>query len=99
MVYIIDVIPEICKICQTFHVRKLELFGSALQTNSKENNDIDFLIEFKEEAKQELFNNYFDIKFQLEKLLHKDVDVVMKSSLKNPYFIRGIGNTKTIYED
>lgn len=85
-------------ICVTQKVKKLELFGSAITQKHKTDSDIDFLVEFDEAAKPNLFNNYFELKFRLEKLLQRNVDVIMKSAIKNPFFKKGIKNTRLVYE-
>ena len=42
---------EIAAICQRHGVRKLSLFGSALQQTLRQDSDFDFLVEFNPDAK------------------------------------------------
>jgi uncharacterized protein len=63
---------------KSFGVKKLGLFGSYLSGEQKRNSDIDLLVEFNNLN----FNNYMELKFYLENLFNKKVDLVMKSALK-----------------
>ena len=58
-------------------VKKIGLFGSAAR-GSKKFNDLDFIVTFDKPT----FDNYMDLKFFLEKLFNKKVDLVTEKSLK-----------------
>ncbi len=64
---------------QNFGVRYLGLFGSVACDRATANSDLDFLVEFEETT---TFDSYMDLKFFLEDLFNKPVDLVTKSSLK-----------------
>lgn len=81
-------------------IEKAYIFGSAATDNFKENSDIDFLIKFNDGLdplkKGELWWNLHD---SLRNFLNREIDIVTESSLKNPYFIEELENTKQlIYE-
>jgi len=59
-------------------VRKLGLFGSAARDESTPESDLDFVVEF--EAKS--FDAYMDLKFFLEDLFHRKVDLVLIDAIK-----------------
>ena len=61
-----------------FEVKKLGLFGSYRSGKQHTKSDIDFLVKFKKPS----FDNYMDLKFYLEKLFRKKVDLVMEGSIK-----------------
>jgi len=61
-------------------VRSLALFGSVARDEATETSDLDFLVEFEGKA---TFDRYMDLKFFLEDLFHKPVDLVTKRSLKS----------------
>ena len=65
---------------KAYGVKKLGLFGSFVHLRSKAKSDIDILVEFKEDSKT--FDNYMGLKFFLEKLFHRKVDLVIKDALK-----------------
>ena len=59
-------------------VKKIGLFGSFLKKTAHKRSDMDFLVDFREPT----FDNYMDLKFLLEKIFHKKVDLVTEASLK-----------------
>jgi uncharacterized protein len=63
----------------SFGVHSLALFGSVARDEATENSDLDFLVEFEGMA---TFDRYMDLKFFLEDLFNKPVDLVTKRSLK-----------------
>ena len=63
----------------SFGVRSLALFGSVARDEATETSDLDFLVEFEGAA---TFDRYMDLKFFLEDLFGKPVDLVTKRSLK-----------------
>lgn len=65
------------EICQ-HGIKRIGLFGSFLKKNQHKKSDIDFLVTFN----QPTFDNYMGLKFLLEKLFHKKVDLVVEENLK-----------------
>ena len=63
----------------SFGVHSLALFGSVARDEATETSDLDFLVEFEGTA---TFDRYMDLKFYLEDLFGKPVDLVTKRSLK-----------------
>lgn len=39
-------------------------------------------------------DNYFDLKFSLEKILERPIDLVEEKAIKNPYFRNALDRTK-----
>ena len=72
---------EINQLCQKYNVKKLTIFGSALSEQFKESSDIDFLLELK--SAEGGIKKYMNIKFELEKLFKRPVDLVMPKAIKN----------------
>lgn len=60
-----------------FNVKSIGLFGS-FSKYPKKNSDIDFLVEFNKPT----FDNYMGLKFKLEKLFNRKVDLVIEKELK-----------------
>jgi len=67
---------------QTFHVIEIGIFGSFVKGEEKINNDsdIDILITFEKGYKD--FFNYMRLKYYLESLLGREVDLVIKEAVK-----------------
>lgn len=62
-----------------FGVKSLALFGSTAHDAATIDSDLDFLVEFDAEL---TFDLYMDLKFFLESLFEKKVDLVIKEDLK-----------------
>jgi predicted nucleotidyltransferase len=69
--------PDIQK---RFHVKKIGVFGSIVRNKQTKNSDIDILVEFEKGHKD--FFNYMRLKYYLEELLNRQVDLVIKEAVK-----------------
>src|SRR5206468_11693943 len=58
---------------QRFAIKHLSVFGSAARDELRDDSDIDVLVEFKGKA---TFDGYMELKFYLETLLGRNVDLV-----------------------
>jgi hypothetical protein len=86
---------ELQALCRRFHVRRLDLFGSAARGDfDPEQSDIDFLIEFDRSAPQHSFDAYFGLKEALEALFGRPVDLVEASAVRNPYLKARIDDSR-----
>jgi predicted nucleotidyltransferase len=61
-----------------FGVRRLGIFGSYARGDQTEVSDMDFLVEFEKKT----FDNYMDLKFFLEALFGRPVDLVIADTVK-----------------
>src|SRR5687768_14081696 len=61
-----------------YRVRSLALFGSAARNRLRKGSDIDVLVQFDETT----WANYIGLKFYLEDLLGREVDIVTLKALK-----------------
>lgn len=88
------------ELCVKYHVKRLELFGSA--TDDKfdvSKSDMDFIVEFQSNVDMgPWLSHYFDFKDELERLFGCNVDLMMSSapSMKNPYFLRELNRTRNL---
>ena len=66
---------QLVELCQKLSVKNLDMVGSAAREDFDPNHsDIDVLIEFQ--GNGNLFHRYFDLKFGLENLFGRTVDVI-----------------------
>lgn len=86
--------PGIEKLCQKHKVKFLYLFGSAATPRFNRDSDIDFLISFEDVPLLDYADNYFDLQEELERLLHRKVDLVVEKSITNPYFKNMVEKTR-----
>ena len=60
--------------------------------------DIDLIVDFDPIDVANYADNYFDLKFSLQDILHRSVDLLEEKALKNPYFRQAISqNRKLVY--
>jgi predicted nucleotidyltransferase len=60
-------------------VKSMAIFGSVARDEARPDSDVDILVEFLEPA---TFNGYMDLKFFLEDLLGRPVDLVTRKSIR-----------------
>ena len=89
---------QIIALCEKHKVKELCVFGSVLTEKFNKNSDVDFTVVFNKAAVGDYFTNYFDLKFALEELLHRDVDLIEYEAIHNPLFKKEVDYTKqTLY--
>jgi uncharacterized protein len=88
--------PELEELCRRFHVRRLDLFGSAAGDDfDPGRSDLDFLVEFDPRAPEALsFTTFFDLKEALEALFGRNVDLVEPRAIRNPYFKESVESSR-----
>lgn len=83
------------ELCQRFAVVRLEVFGSAADgTFDPARSDVDFLVEFQPLEPGKLADAYFGLLEELRLLFGRKVDLVTPRSIRNPYFLRGVNETR-----
>ncbi|GAB4047314.1 nucleotidyltransferase family protein [Spirosoma litoris] len=98
--FLADQLPIVTRILKENGVKRAYAFGSVCTDRFTETSDVDLLIGFDESLDPVSYSeNYFTIAHALESVLNRPVDLVTERSLKNPYFITVLEQTKTaIYE-
>jgi len=61
-----------------FSVLRIGVFGSYLHGNESEKSDIDLIVDLSEPT----FDHYMDLKFYLEALFERPVDLVLSETIK-----------------
>ena len=77
---IVRILQDNIEDIQAYGVKSIGIFGSFINFTQNRKSDIDILVEFREGKK--VFDNYIELKFYLEKLFHRKVDLVIKDALK-----------------
>lgn len=92
---ILDKKAAIERLCEQYHVRSLELFGSALSAAVFDSaaSDLDFLVEFLPLEPGQRADTYFGLREGLEALFGRPVDLVVRKAIRNPYFRQAIDRT------
>ena len=63
---------------QSFTVRSIGVFGSLVRNEAGRESEVDILVDFDEPT----FDHYMDLKFYLEKLFGRPVDLVIADTVK-----------------
>lgn len=71
---------ELPRLKSSFHVARLALFGSCVTGGLRPDSDLDVLVDFEEA--QDTFDNYMDLKYLLEELFCRKVDLVVSDTIK-----------------
>lgn len=84
-------------LCREFQVKRLDLFGSAARNDFRpEHSDLDFLVEFAPLPTGSYASTFFGFKAALEQLLGRSVDLIVASSIRNPYFRQSVEQSKAL---
>ena len=94
--FILEKIKQLKKLCETYDVRTLYIFGSASTDKFNKGSDIDILVSFKDISIEKYTDNYFELHYELEELFGRKIDLITENSLSNPYFIESIEETKQL---
>jgi predicted nucleotidyltransferase len=84
------------QLCHRYRVRRLELFGSAARGEDRPDSDLDFLVEFEPLPRGAYADSYFGLLEALEHLFGKRVDLIVTSTIGNPYLREFIERTKRL---
>ena len=90
---------RIHQMCEHYQVERLYLFGSAANGGMCPSSDVDFLVEFREDARDFVRNPHLQMAMELNDLFDLEVDLVDYNAIKNPYFREEVEETRRlIYE-
>ncbi len=88
---------QLADLCRRYHVRRLEVFGSATTERfDPQRSDIDLLVEFDDVARGERFDTYFGFQEALERLFGRNVGLVEPDAIKNRYFRQAINQQRML---
>jgi hypothetical protein len=65
---------------KSYGVKRVGIFGSFARSSQNKKSDIDVLIEFEKGKKA--FDSYMELKFFLEELFNRKIDLVIREALK-----------------
>lgn len=87
---------DIKNLCKTHKVKSLYAFGSVLTKEFNSESDIDLIVDFHPLDVLDYADNYFDLKFSLENILKRPIDLLEEKAIKNPYFRKTINQSKQL---
>lgn len=88
-------LDELRTLCEKHCVKALYAFGSATRDDfDPESSDLDFLVEFEPLPPGRRADAYFGLLEGLGELLGCEIDLIVGSAIRNPYFERSVEETK-----
>jgi len=91
-----DHIEQIKQLCNAHNVKSLFAFGSVVSDKLKPESDIDLIVDIDNEDPIDYSDNYFALKFQLEDMFNRPIDLLEAKALKSPFLKKQIDNTKVL---
>lgn len=89
-------ILDISALCKTHKVKNLYAFGSVLTDKFNKESDIDLIVEFQPLDVLDYADNYFDLKFSLQDILQRPIDLLEEKAIKNPYFRKTLNQQRQL---
>ncbi len=87
---------ELNKACSTFKVDELYAFGSILTEKFNSQSDIDFIVSILSNDPIEYAENYFALKFELEKIFKRKIDLLEQKAISNKTFENLVNKNKML---
>ena len=89
-------IKDINRLCQENRVKNLYVFGSVLTENFNDTSDIDLVVEIDSDDPLDYADRYFNLKFSLQDIFNREVDLLENKAIRNPYIRENIDKTKSL---
>ncbi len=89
-------INEIERLCKSNEVEALYVFGSVLTDKFNKDSDIDLLVDFKPMDISKYAEIYYNLKFGLQNLLNRPIDLLEQKAIKNPFFLQQLNKEKKL---
>jgi predicted nucleotidyltransferase len=86
---------KIKEFCQRWKIAELALFGSVLKDNFRPDSDVDVLVSFEPDGGI-TFDNRVEMLDKLAAIFGREVDLVEKDAIKNPFRRYDILTTKEV---
>ena len=96
MQYVQPYMDQINALCGANGVRSLFAFGSVTRSDFRSDSDIDLLIDIEDKDPFQYADHYFAVKFGLQEILKRPIDLLEKKALKNTYLKEQIEQTKVL---
>ena len=87
---------QIQKLCENHKVKTLYSFGSINTPKFSTTSDVDLMVDFAINDPIEYTDNYFELKFELEKILNRSIDLLENKAIKNPFLRENIDRSKVL---
>ena len=89
-------IDQIKNLCISNRVKSLFAFGAVTTEKFRKDSDIDMVVEIEDKDPFSYSEHYFKLKFGLEKILERQIDLLEQKAINNPYLRQQIEDTKVL---
>ena len=87
---------DLMQLCVKNKVKSLYVFGSVLTSRFNNDSDIDMIVDIDSVNPLEYADCYFNLKFALQDLLNRPVDLLENKAIRNNYLRQEIDNSKQL---
>jgi len=94
--YLENYIDAIQLLCRQNKVKSLYAFGSVLTARFSKKSDIDFIVDIDSVEPYDYADNYFNLKFALQDVLKRKIDLLEEKSIRNQYIRENIERSKKL---
>jgi predicted nucleotidyltransferase len=92
-------LKELITACYDCKVDKLYAFGSVLTKQFNTESDLDFIVSILSDDPIEYAENYFELKFELERIFRRKIDLLEQKAIRNKAFEDFVNKQKRlVYE-
>ncbi len=87
---------QIKMLCELNKVKTLFAFGSITTDKFRPDSDIDLIVDIDENDPISYSDKYFNLKFQLEEILKRQIDLLEQKAIRNRFLKKEIDQTKVL---
>jgi uncharacterized protein len=87
---------DINKLCLQNKVKTLYVFGSVLTNQFTKKSDIDLVVDIDSTDPFDYADSYFNLKFALQDLFKRKIDLLENKAIKNQYIRENIEQSKVL---
>lgn len=93
-------LEEVRALCEKYRVKRLAIFGSAVKgTFDPATSDLDFVVEFFPQPRAGWGDVSYRLQEELESLFEREVDIVERRTVRNPYFLKVLDLSERLVYD
>ena len=94
--YIDNYKNDLTQLCVQNKVKSLYVFGSVLSSRFNNDSDIDLIVDIDSSNPLEYADCYFNLKFALQDLFNRPVDLLENKAIRNEFLRQEIDNSKQL---
>ena len=96
MMYLDNYIKNLQNLCQQHNVKSLYAIGSVLTDKFNDDSDVDLVVDIDSDDPIDYAEHYFNLKFALQDLFKRQIDLLENKAINNPYFRENIDKSKRL---